>query len=542
MKFSNYINKMMMLSVIAMAMSMTMLSCSDKDVDEMVPPVEPDDSKEYVIEVEAGMSMPENNFLDVPATTDCDQNVVNALMAIDKVTDVKAFKLQSHYDYYNEEIVTKTAYYFNYKQDIDHNDPSKGWFKQQCVLTMEGKDRPTVLHTQGYALEGDCNKLTDIGEPTLVSVLEANCLQVEHRYFGWSLPEGYTNKWNYLDAKQQSDDLHAIVTAIKQSGIIDKSSKWLSTGVSKNGMTTAFYAYHYPNEMDAYVPFCAPFLVDLSDKRPYTYILSKEAFDEDTEKLEMVKASFANLFSDKQLQLECMQMYKNMKTNLDQMTDEQILSDMKWEMLYNYYPRMSYVAFDRWEAMIPKAGDPAEKYIKYIMANEDMQYPGETEEQFYRRKELDDDLNEEYDFWSTPFATTRATGEKRRHAPYYVQACKELGNYVIVPSWVEHLMTPAEKELVTRSMNPVEYGVTYDNGKFVKNVLEGLKQSTCHMMFVYGTQDPWTGGQIPDDKMGVNIKKLFIQKGIHDDFIDFWNQSEKAELFKWLYSLGFDVG
>ncbi len=81
MKFSNYINKMMMLSVIAMAMSMTMLSCSDKDVDEIVPPVEPDDSKEYVIEVEAGMSMPENTFLDVPATTDCDQNVVNALMA-----------------------------------------------------------------------------------------------------------------------------------------------------------------------------------------------------------------------------------------------------------------------------------------------------------------------------------------------------------------------------------------------------------------------------------------------------------------------------
>ena len=425
----------------------------------MVPPVEPDDSKEYVIEVEAGMSMPENTFLDVPATTDCDQDVVNALMAIDKVTDVKAFKLKSRYDYYNEEIVTKTAYYFNYKQDIDHNDPSKGWFKQQCVLTMEGKDRPTVLHTQGYALEGDCNKLTDIGEPTLVSVLEANCLQVEHRYFGWSLPEGYTNKCNYLDAKQQSDDLHAIVTAIKQSGIIDKSSKWLSTGVSKNGMTTAYYAYHYPNEMDAYVPFCAPFLVDLRDKRPYTYILSKEAFDEDTEKLEMVKASFVNLFSDKQLQVECMQMYKEMKTNLDQMSDEQILSDMKWEMLYNYYPRMSYVAFGRWEAMIPKAGDPAEKYIKYIMANDDMQYPGETEEQFYRRKELDDDLNEEYDFWSTPFATTRATGEKLRHDPYYVQACKELGNYVIVPSWVEHLITPAEKELVTRSMNPVEYVV-----------------------------------------------------------------------------------
>lgn len=63
---------------------------------------------------------------------------------------------------------------------------------------------------------------------------------------------GYTNRWNYLNAKQQSADLHAIVAAIKKSGIVG-NGKWLATGVSKNGMTTAHYAYHYPNEMDAYV-------------------------------------------------------------------------------------------------------------------------------------------------------------------------------------------------------------------------------------------------------------------------------------------------
>lgn len=409
------------------------------------------------------------------------------------------------------------------------------------MLTVAGKDRPTVLHTEGYALNDENNKLQEIGEPVIVSVLDANCLQVEHRYFGWSLPEGYTNKWNYLDAKQHSDDLHAIVTAIKQSGIIDKSSKWLSTGISKNGMTTAFYAYHYPNEMDAYVPFCAPFLLDLSDKRPYTHILSMEAFDEDTETWEMVKASFVNLFSDKKLQAECLELYKDRRPSISYSSDEDLMSNMKWEMLFNYYPRMSYVAFDRWESMIPKAGDSAEKYVNYIMANEDLQYPGETDEQYYRRKELDDDLNEGYDFWSTPFAITRAT-ETSRSDPYYVQACKELGNYIIDTSWVEQLMTPAEKELASRSLDPVTYGVTYDNGKFIKAFLEGIKQSTCNMMFVYGMQDPWTGGQVPDDKMGVNTKKLFVKNGLHNDYIDFWTQSEKAELFKWLDSLGFDMG
>ena len=177
---------------------MTVLtSCSVND-NEVIPPVEPEEPEEYVIEVGEGMKMPENMFLKVPATTDCDQNVIDALKAIDKVTDVKAFKLNIDYDNDNEAYVTKTAYYFNYRQLVDHNDPTKGWFKQQCVLTVAGKDRPTVLHTQGYALNiNGKNDLQMIGEPSLVPVLEANCLQVEYRYFGWSLPEGYTNKWNH---------------------------------------------------------------------------------------------------------------------------------------------------------------------------------------------------------------------------------------------------------------------------------------------------------------------------------------------------------
>ena len=530
-----------MLTAFGVCVAMTMLTGCSIDDNEVVPSVEPNEPKEYIIEVGYAMKMPENKFLKVPATTDCDQDIVNALKAIDKVADVKAFKLNSRYDFYNEQYVTKTAYYFNYKQDIDHNDPSKGWFKQQCVLTVAGKDRPTVLHTQGYALKGTNNKLQDMGEPTLVYALEANCLQVEYRYFGWSLPEGYTNKWNYLSAKQHSDDLHAIVTAIKQSGIIDKSSKWLATGVSKNGMTTAHYAYYYPNEMDAYVPFCAPFLLSLWDIRPYTHILSKEAFDEDTEKLEKVKAAFVKFFSDKELQLECANVYKQKYPKYRYLDDENIIMSLKKCMIANHYPKMMYVAFNRWEAMIPKAGDSAEKYYDFIMANEKTKYPGETSEQFYRREELANDLQEDSIYWSDPHALTRAI-IIRRPNPYYVQACKELGSYGNDLSWVEHLLTPEEKTSFYRPMIPEGYGVTYDNGEYVKEFLEGMKQSTCHMMFVYGMQDPWTGGQISDDMLGVNSRKLFIRNGTHNDYIDMWNQSEKAELFKWLDNLGFDMG
>ena len=543
MELKNYIKKMMMLSVAVVAMSMTVLSCSDNDDNTEVPSVEPN-----AIVVEEGMTMPENAFLKVPAVAG-DQNVINALKAIDKVTDVKAFQMIDRYDYFAEKFTNKTAYYFNYKQDVDHNDPSKGWFKQQCVLTVAGQDRPTVLHTEGYALERAKNHLDSIGEPMLVSVLDANCLQVEYRYHGWSLPEGYTNKWNYLNCKQQSDDLHAIVTDIKKSGVVG-NGKWLSTGVSKNGMTTAHYAYHYPNDMDAYVPFCAPFLLELNASGPYSYILTKEAFDGNVEKMNKVKAAFRAYVGNKKLQAECVKLHKKNKELDDDDDEEDIRLEMLNDMFGNYFAKMAYVAYNRWEDMIPQEGDPAQKFYDFIMADEDTRYPEESDEEYERRQETSDDLESDSTYSAASRSLTRAVTSIQRHGPYYVQICIDLGGYGHILTWIDDLLTNAEKKYITRYTKPSYYGVKYDNGKFIKEFFNGMKQSNCHMMFVYGMQDPWTGGQIPDMYLGANSRKLFIQHpigknstaGLHNDNIDQWNASERNELFKWLSSLGFDLG
>ena len=202
------INYWILTAILTCGLGMSLTSCSsdndDKDNNkETVDPAPgPDDSQgdadptpgeeTYTIEVGPGLTLPENEFnTKVPTATDFDQNIVDALKAIDKVIDVKPFKMVHKLNRNTKQYFTKTAYFFNYKQDIDHNDPSKGWFKQQCVLTVAGKDRPTVLLTEGYALgsaQDYKNRLDSIMEPTLVDLLEANCLQVEHRYFGWSLP------------------------------------------------------------------------------------------------------------------------------------------------------------------------------------------------------------------------------------------------------------------------------------------------------------------------------------------------------------------
>ena len=83
--------KMMILCVAIVAMSMTMVSCSEND--ENGAP----SSEEYKIEVGEGMTLPVNEFLKVPAVAG-DQNVINALKSIDKLRTALPESLQWLHD------------------------------------------------------------------------------------------------------------------------------------------------------------------------------------------------------------------------------------------------------------------------------------------------------------------------------------------------------------------------------------------------------------------------------------------------------------
>ena len=534
-------NLWMLAAILTCGFGMTLTSCSDSDDKgnkEVI--VDPTDDDGYKIEVGEGMKLPENEFLTkVPTATDYDQSIVNALKAIDGVMDVKPFTLVHMYNPNTKQYFTKTAYFFNYKQVIDHNNPSKGWFKQQCILTVAGKDRPTVLLTEGYALgsaQDYKNRLDFCVEPTLVAVLGANCLQVEHRYFGWSLPEGYTNKWNYLRAKQQSADLHTIVTAIKQSGIVGQG-KWLATGVSKPGMTTAYYAYEYPGEMDAYVPFCAPFMLSMAETGAYGYILSADALGS---RLEKVKAAFRAYCGNKTLQKEVVKLFIEKKPSHKTDSEESVRMKVLRMLFDTHWGKMSYVHYSLWESLIPKEGDSAEKFLTYILANERSTYEGENDIDYQRRLDYVDDLEPSQSDNLTR-GMTRATEEVQRWNPFTVHSFIELGQIINTTGWVDDLLTDTEKESIRGENNPADWGFNYDNGAYMRQVLDGIKQSSCHMMFVYGMQDPWTGNRIPDDKLGKNCQILYIENGRHNDAIDTWNASERNQLFQWLADLGFNL-
>jgi hypothetical protein len=153
----------------------------------------------------------------------------------------------------------RESYSFMFEQPVDHQNPSGDKFQQRCFISHVGYDTPTLLGTEGYAARG-------VGGGELQRILQGNQVNVEHRYFGKSVPSPLN--WKYLTVKQSADDLHAVVSALKKI----YTGKWVSTGASKGGQTALFYKCYYPDDMDATVAFVAPINITQEDPRIYQFL------------------------------------------------------------------------------------------------------------------------------------------------------------------------------------------------------------------------------------------------------------------------------
>ena len=102
----------------------------------------------------------------------------------------------------------------------------------QIVLWIE----PMVLQTSGYMIYR-------IAETAISRMFRTNQLQIEHRFFEGSTPDG--SDWTYLDIKQSADDFHRITTDFKK--IYKK--RWVNTGASKGGMTSSYHRFFYPDDV-----------------------------------------------------------------------------------------------------------------------------------------------------------------------------------------------------------------------------------------------------------------------------------------------------
>ena len=434
------------------------------------------------------------------------------------------------------------VYFAYFTQLVDHNDPSKGTFEQKVAITMnypfrKGNPVLNILHTQGYNTPDNADGVWTTGLHFRV----LNEVQVEYRYFGTSLPEPFDNfEFNYLSSEQQSADLHAIMTALKQTDLF--SGQWISTGVSKSGITTALYAYYDElngwNDMDVYVPFCAPFITSLDNVSVGDYIeqgalgdmpeLRRRIFDigrlaaEDTE----AGAAFRNLIVTNSLEPGAD------VSEVTESTTKGLVCSVLDAYMNNLFSRLSYMDIAVWKDFIPDPGTEHPDYdeLYFFMLADDKEFEKAISEKTTKaanRTEISEERR-------TQFTNLRKDDPGW---PYYVQAVLELGTYSFDYGFLKDCTYLTQQEMLQWQMGNSSAAVEYPeyapryNGKMMADFLNNLNTTRKKMVFVYGGNDPWTGAAIPNAAtVNPNVRKFIIPHGTHnDDILSDENWGSKGE-------------
>jgi pimeloyl-ACP methyl ester carboxylesterase len=451
--------------------------------------------------------------------------------------------------------------YFYFKQPLDHKNPEAGSFNQYCVFHYRHPDSVTILHTQGYSIP----ERRYFSQPDLSKNFGGNYLEVEHRYYKRSeignSSQDYKNPsyWNYNTAAQSTADLHDIVTAMKATKAFN--GKWISTGISKNGILTTLYAYYYPNEVDVYVPFCAPFCTEAESSGIGQYVTQQCAKGTDAQK--KAWEALKNYLNDKDLQEKVAELYKAEfadNEKVQKYSTKSITRLMAYRFMKSMFQKFAYHPVDEWADVIPESNSSAQIYYlfaslgsanfnKRLKALREL-YEIEKEDEYY---DYEDDTYDDYedneedgDYWDEEEdpAEEQLVPSKILSLIYSIHASKELGYFLYDWQWLlnDGYITDNDVKAFNRWQTITKYNTnyetTYDGGKLMKDVLTFVQNNRndkkCRMLFVYGADDPWTGAAIPDPAAdGQYVIKYTVPKGVHNWRLDdphYYGASDKETI------------
>lgn len=149
----------------------------------------------------------------------------------------------------------ESEFLINFKQLINHEDSTAGYFYQKVFLTYLSSDKPTVVVTEGY----------DVGynyRTELLDLFPSNQIVIEYRYFGDSkLPDDMG--MDYLTTMQGAKDHETIIQFFRKFF----NGKFISTGISKGGQMAFIHRALFPNSVDLTITYVAPYNLEREDKR-----------------------------------------------------------------------------------------------------------------------------------------------------------------------------------------------------------------------------------------------------------------------------------
>jgi hypothetical protein len=328
------------------------------------------------------------------------------------------------------------------KQPLDHLHPGQGTFPQRVILSNLSVDQPVVFITEGYG-GGYGTSSNYLNE--LCSLLKANQLLVEHRFFGKSIPDSID--WQYMTVENAAADQHHIVELFKSI----YSKKWISTGISKGGETVLYHRALYPNDVDISVPYVAPLNFSTEEKRHDYFIRHKAGTARERKK---VASCQIELLKRKEKLMPLFEQYTKEKNYKYKANTSEIFDYCVLEFAFSFWQ------WGRSTSEIPQSTATDQEFFNYVTKICSPSY---------------------FDVQSG-----------KPTFPFFVQALKQLGYYGYNPDPFRGLMDLTDtKGYVLKLFMPAgkEFGYDPAMSILVKNY---LKRDAQKILLIYGENDPWT--------------------------------------------------
>lgn len=366
-------------------------------------------------------------------------------------------------------------------------------FLQRVIIGHRSTDSIVVLHTHGYSAADHSKRITIQDE--LAEIFKCNNIFIEHRYFGESCPAD-TN-WNEVTTANAAYDMHRIITALKT--IYPK--KWISTGGSKDGITSTLLSMYYPDDIDIAVPYVAPFCLTTTDRRIIPFLQQVGT----PEKRERIR----------NFQLEAWRRREVLEPRVEHYADSiGMRFTVPFEMIYDYC-LLDY-DFGIWMR-------------------------GISEDSIPLTDASDDELFRHFIKYANPDMFDRA---HMPHQTYYVQSAKELGNYAYDFTPFAYLLSSATLHSQADYLTPLylpegDWDFSYTDATR-RRVMDFLRTTTCRLMFIYGGTDAWTAFAIddPDSASLANpehVRKYVLPDGCHYTKIRQFDEKTQAEILDTLH-------
>lgn len=354
-----------------------------------------------------------------------------------------------------------------YDQPVDHDNPAGERFQQRIRILHRAYDAPTVLITEGYFVQTTARRIE------LSSLLNANQISVEHRFFTPSRPQ--SADWSKLTIWQAATDHHRIVRALRHI----YTGNWLNTGASKGGMTAVYHRRFYPDDVNGTVAYVAPLSFGHDDPRYVPFV----DVDGPSDDCNLQLQQFQRRVLTEPLRSN---LIARMGSSFTRLKPGEALEHSTLELPFGFWQYDGASSCP----LVPGSGANADAHWGFM---------------------VDYGLIFDYD-----------DQDVNDYAPYYYQAETQLGTPGVDTQRVADLLQfPYDLRDYLPAPGPFDATAMPDVDTWVKAHGEGL-------LFVYGEYDPWTAGAFNLGDGSADCFKLVVPAGNHGSKIANLPSASKA--------------